>query len=505
MTQYSLYEHNTLNLRPLRPKQAAAIEAIRQAVKEGHRRIILQAPCAFGKTLTSAHIVASSMGKGKRPIFTAPAITLVEQTLKAFEYEGIRDIGVMQAQHDRTNWNAQLQIASVQTLIRRALPDVDLILIDEAHLVWKKLNERLDSEEWKNKVAIGLTATPWTKGMGLRWTKLIIAATTQEMIDDGHLSPFVVYVPDHNLNRAKLKVVAGEFQEKSASEAMSDSVIIGDVVKTWQEYSGGGKTFMFCVNRAHAKEQMKAFLDAGIPFGYIDALTPMDERTTIFRQMREGKIAGIASVGCLIQGVDEDCRTIIDAAPTRSLARHVQKIGRGLRIADGKDHCVILDHAGNTLALGMVTDINISELDHHKPGEKGEIDKEAKVPKPRKCEKCHALIPPGKGVCPLCGTKVVMPSGVQNQDGDMVLFSGGKQPKKKQETNRNQKQYWYSELLGLAKERGYASKWADHRYKEKFGVWPNGLNAVPLFPSTRVRRFDQDKRREWAKQREGVA
>lgn len=500
--QIGLFEKPDLSLRPLRPRQATAIEAIRQAVKEGHRRIILQAPCAFGKTLTAAHIVSGSMGKGKRPIFTCPAITLVEQTVKAFQAEGIRDIGVIQAQHEMTDWNAQLQVASVQTLIRRALPDVDLILIDEAHLTWEKLNERLDSAEWKNKVAIGLTATPWTRGMALRWTKLIIAATIQEMIDEGYSSPFVAYVPEHGINRAKLKIVAGEFQEKSASEAMSDAVIIGDVVKTWKERSTGDKTFAFCVNRAHAREQIQAFHDCGIQFGYIDANTDMQDRVRIFAQTRHGEIAGIASVGCLIQGVDEDCRNIIDAAPTRSLMRHVQKIGRGLRTADGKEMCVILDHAGNSLALGLVTDINITELDTHKPGEKGETDKSAdRIPKPRQCAKCHALIPPGKGICPRCGERVNVPSGVGSRDGELVLFGSPRKPSMKSEP-RDEKQSWYSGFLWIAQQRGRKPGWAAHIYRDKFGVWPNGLAVIPRAPSRAMLRYDRDRRAEWRKQQE---
>ena len=165
-------EEQTGSLRPLRERQARAIEAIREAVREGHKRIILNAPCGFGKTLTAAHLISSSVDKGKRPLFTCPAIALVNQTLKAFEAEGIRDIGVIQAQHERTDWQAQVQIASVQTLIRRALPEVDFVMIDEAHNQWDALNARLDSDEWKDKIVIGLTATPWAKGMGLRWTKL---------------------------------------------------------------------------------------------------------------------------------------------------------------------------------------------------------------------------------------------------------------------------------------------------------------------------------------------
>lgn len=502
MSQYSLYERNTLNLRPLRPRQAAAIEAIRQAVKEGHKRIVLQAPTGFGKTLTAAHIIAGALEKRKRPMFTCPAITLVDQTLKSFEAEGIRDIGVIQAQHERTDWNAQVQIASVQTLIRRALPDINFILIDEVHESFDGLNELLDSEAWRDMIAIGLSATPWKRGMGLRWSKLIVAASIQELIDEEFLSPFQIYVPDHDLDRKKIKVVKGEFQDKSASDAMRNVEIIGDVVKTWKEKGPGEKTFMFCVNRAHAREQMQAFTDSRIPFGYIDALTPMNERRLAFKQMRHGEIAGIASVGCLIRGVDEDVRCIIDAQPTKSEMRHVQKWGRGLRTAPAKEFLIGLDHAGNTLALGMVTDIRHDHLDTHKPGEKGESYEGDKTPpKPRKCEKCHTLIPTGKQLCPKCGERVKVVSDVGTREGELILYGSPKQPKTAK-VPKDEKQDFFSGLLGLARERGYSEGWASHAYRERFSVWPKDLRREPGFPSHAVRKFDQERRREFIKSRE---
>jgi DNA repair protein RadD len=508
MTQLSLYEANNISLRPLRPKQATAIAKVRQAIREGHKRIILQAPTGFGKTLTAAHIIASALERRRRPLFTCPAITLVDQTLRAFEAEGIRSVGVIQAQHERTDWTQPVQIASVQTLVRRALPEVHFILIDEVHEQFEELNKRLDSDAWKDKIVIGLSATPWARGMGLRYTKLIVASTIQELIDDGHLSPFQIYVPNHNLDRSKIKVVKGEFQEKSASDAMSDKAIIGDVVETWKEKGPGEKTFLFCVNRAHAREQMNAFTDSGIPFGYIDAFTPLEDRRQEFARMRHGEIAGVASVGCLIRGVDEDVRCIIDAQPTQSEMRHVQKWGRGLRTAEGKDYLVGLDHAGNTLALGMVTDIQHDELDTRKPGEKDRDEPEPKpAPKPKKCEKCNALIPPGRNICPQCGEKLKLISGVEAREGELVLY-GTRTPKPSKsepKPKRDEKQDFYSGLLGLAAERGHKEGWAYHRYMERFGVGPEGLKKVASFPSRQVRMFDLQKRREWRKQKEGVA
>ena len=90
-------------LRPLRPHQERALEALRQSHAAGKRRPMVQAPTGAGKTLLAAHIIRLALAKGKRVIFTVPALSLVDQTVAAFEAEGIHCVGVMQADHFRTD------------------------------------------------------------------------------------------------------------------------------------------------------------------------------------------------------------------------------------------------------------------------------------------------------------------------------------------------------------------------------------------------------------------
>jgi len=500
--QISLFEREVEKhdrMRPLRPRQAQAIARIREAISDGHKRIVLQAPTGFGKTLVSAHIIAAALQKGSRPLFTCPAISLVDQTLAAFEREGIKDIGVIQANHPRTNYAATVQIASVQTLIRRSIPELSFALIDECHEKFDGLDSILDSPEWKDKIVIGLSATPWAKGMGLRWTKLIVAGTINDMIAEGHACPAVVYGPEKDLDRSSIAVERGEFRDDSAAVAMSEASMIGDVLKEWQEKSPREKTFAFCVNRDHAKAQMEAFNDCGIPFGYIDANVDGDERQRIFSQMRYGEIAGIASVGCLIRGVDEDVRCIIDLQPTRSEMRHVQKWGRGVRMADGKNILLGLDHAGNNQSLGLFTDIFHDTLDCRKPGERGEAYKEeAKPAKPRKCAKCHNIVPPGARSCPSCKEKMPLYPGVTMKDGKLVEISS--LPKFTKDHQR-----WYSELLGIARRKQYKDGWAAHCFQEKFGIRPTKLKVRGKHViSEDVKEFVKEKRKRYLESKKEV-
>lgn len=493
--QRSMFEREverTSKMRPLYEDQIAALAEVREAVKQGHRRIMLQAATGWGKTIWAAHLIASALQKGSRPLFTAPAISLVDQTLAAFEREGIHDIGVMQAQHVRTNRDARVQIASVQTLIRRAMPEVDFILIDEAHEVFDGLNQKLDSLAYKDKIAVGLSATPWTKGLGLRWTKLVIAATVNDLIGKRRATPATIYGPEIEIDRGSVKVSKGEFEEGSAAAAMSDKNIVGDVLKEWREKSPREKTFAFCVNRAHAQVQMEAFCDAGIPFGYIDAFVDLPERRRIFAQMRYGEIAGICSVGCLIRGVDEDVRCILDLQPTRSEIRHVQKWGRGVRTANGKEALIGLDHAGNNAALGLFTGIFHDHLDCRKPGERGEAYKDDYKPaKPRKCEKCHNLVPPGQRSCPVCHERLSLDTGVTMVEGRLVEIGSG--PK----IDTRKQQEWYSGLLWIARRSNRKDGWAAYSYKEKFGDWPRGLRTRGKKPSDEVTEFVRERRKEY--------
>ncbi|MBU6232168.1 DEAD/DEAH box helicase family protein [Patescibacteria group bacterium] len=533
--------YNNLRLRELRPRQAQCIADIRQAIKEGHKRIIVAAPCGFGKTVLSSHLIAGSLHKGTRPLFTCPAVSLVDQTVRSFEFEGIRDIGVMQANHERTDREAQVQVASVQTLLKRALPAVDFMILDETHRHFKGLNKMLDGA-WKDKISIGLTATPWVKGMGLRWTKLIIPATIPQLIEEDLLTPTTLYVPEQIANRANIDVQKGEFTEASSSREMREQRIVGNVVETWKKLGPGEKTFMFCVNLDHAREQMAAFIDCGIPFGYIDAQTPREERTEQFAKMKYGEIAGIASVGCLIAGVDEDVRCIIDCAPTKSEISLVQRWGRGIRTASGKTHLVGLDHAGNNTdqGLGLFWEIFHDHLDTHKPHEKGVAYEGEKRPaKPKKCAVCNVLIPAGSAICKNCGA-AMRATGVEHEEGELVVY--GTQPKdheltaavafleskglkfyadfgyenaiqkavergfvrkgRKREYSMQEKQDWYSGFLWLAQERGRNQGWAAHRYKEKFGVWPNQLKKTASQPSLEIEQYDRHCRIKWAKRQQ---
>jgi superfamily II DNA or RNA helicase len=177
----------------LRPDQEHALELLRQSLRAGNKRPMMQAPTGFGKTMLAAAICDGILKRGKQAIMTVPAITLVDQTVDKFAKEGITDVGVIQPQHTLTNSFAPIQVASIDTLCRRPLPKADYVLIDEAHRLHKFYGEWMTQDEWRKIPFIGLSATPWTKGLGRLYDDLLIPTSTQKLIDAGHLSQFRVF------------------------------------------------------------------------------------------------------------------------------------------------------------------------------------------------------------------------------------------------------------------------------------------------------------------------
>jgi superfamily II DNA or RNA helicase len=131
---------------------------------------------------------------------------------------------------------------------------------------------------WQSRPFIGLSATPWTPGLGRYFDDLIIAATTQTLISEGYLAPFRVFAPSHP-DLTGVRTVAGDYHEGDLSGTMNNNLLVADIVDTWKQRGENRPTFCFAVDRAHAKNLQKKFTEAGVPTGYIDAYTPMVSAT----------------------------------------------------------------------------------------------------------------------------------------------------------------------------------------------------------------------------------
>lgn len=483
------------SLRPLRPHQATAIQNVDAAFSEGKMRVVVQAATGFGKTLTAAHIIQRELDQERRVAFVVPKITLIEQTIREFEREGIRDIGVVQSTHWRTDPRAAVQICSVQTLIRkRYKPTVDLLIIDECHEQYAKLNEWLGSESTARIRCIGLSATPWARGMANHWDHLIIAGATGDLIEKGFLSPFKVFAPD-TPDVSKVKTTAGDFNQGQIGDLMDDAKLTGNIVETWLELAKDLPTLAFCVNRKHAAHIQECFLAANVRAGYVDGETPLDDREATFEDFRNGDIKVICNVGVLTTGFDNDVRCIIDAKPTKSNILYVQTIGRGLRTAEGKEHCLILDHAGNCIRLGLVTDISRSALDDGEKKGTARNVAEKETPKQRACIECKFVLPPKDRICPECQTEQWALSVVTSREGQLREYSPNAKPRRPERNHdlmdaadRIGKELTFFRELKSLKRPEWKDGWVAVQFKEKFRKWPprewNPYTPLPVSPET---------------------
>ena len=483
------------------------MQMLRRSLGTGHRTPMLQGPVGFGKTVVASSIIQGALAKGNRVCFVAPAVTLIDQTVQRLWEDGIEDVGVIQADHPMTDYSKPVQVASAQTIEKRDFNRLDfqVVIVDEAHIMRKRILQWIN--DWSAVPFLGLSATPWSRGLGKFYDDLLIPATTQQLIDEGSLSPFRVYAPS-SPDLSGVRVLAGDYNQGQLSQAMQRNTLVADVVDTWIARGEGRPTIAFCVDCAHAQSVQAEFLAKGVNAAYIDAFTPREERLAIFKRFTAGEHPVMCNVGTLVAGVDLDVRCIILARPTKSEMRFVQMIGRGLRTAPGKDDCLILDHSDTHFRLGFVTDIHHETLCDGAPKESSSTSKDDEEPKAKTCSKCGALRPPRVHICSACGFAAQKQSKVENVAGELSELEAGTKTQRKHNLTATQaeKLAFYGGLKFHAEQKGYKPGWADHAYKSRYGVFPNAYKDAPLCePNPDVLGFIRHQNIRRAKSRQRAA
>ena len=269
----------------------------RQSMQQGHQRPLLMAPTGAGKTAIAIALIKLALAKGKRVLFTVDRLQLINQTSEVFYKAGL-DHGIIQGFGWRENTRAPLQLASVQTLIRRdhhKLMDFDLIINDEAHVVYKGMTDRMNTK-WKDTKVLGLSATPFTKGLGLIYDDLIVVETTENLINEGYLCDFDAWGASE-IDLKGVRTIAGEYNQKQLGEKVNKTKIIGDIVKTWFDKGENRQTLCFAVNVAHSKAIVAEFIAKGVPAEHMDSHTDEDERELILKRYESGETKILSNCG----------------------------------------------------------------------------------------------------------------------------------------------------------------------------------------------------------------
>lgn len=455
-----------------RPFQDRAHEALRQGVRDGHRCQCMVAPTGAGKTYIAMRVIKETLAKARRAMFLCDRKTLISQTSDTAERYGLWNHGIIQASHPRMDLRRNFQIASVQTLMRRGWPnDIDVIIVDECHSMYKTWVDYVTSDECKAKV-IGLSATPFSPGLGKVFTNLVNAATMHELTESGVLVPMRIFScrrPD----MTGAATAGGEWTDKAAEER--ELVLVGDVVTEWTKHARNEKTIVFGATIAHCEEITRQFNAAGYPAACFTADTKDDERRALLEDYRrpESYIRVLVSVEALAKGFDvPDVTCVCDCRPLRkSLSTAIQMWGRGLRSSPdtGKTECKLLDFSGNIIRFADdFSQIFYNGLEKLDDGKK--LDKEIRKDEeqePRACPQC-GYKPMGKR-CVGCGYEPVKQSLVEHLPGQMqeIVLNGKKLAP--------DLAHLYAQLATYARQNSAPEKQsgrAAHLFKDITGMWP---------------------------------
>lgn len=487
----------------LRDYQEAILDKLRAAFIEGHRSVVLVAPTGAGKTEMAMALLGATADNGKRAAMVLDRIVLCNQTSARLDAYGIQH-GVLQSGHWRFKPEAQIQVCSAQTLERRGtFPNLKLLIVDECHNTRKQTVEFIKNNPGVR--VVGLTATPFTKGLGKIYSGVVSAISTRELVEKGNLCPLRVFIAKE-IDMADAKKVAGEWSSAEAEER--GIKITGDVVSEWvkkthEVFGGPRKTVVFAAGVKHAADLAQKFSEAGYNFlslSYKDDDEFKAEAIAEFSKP-DSSIMGLIATDILTKGFDvPDVMIGVSARPfSKSLASHVQQMGRVMRSHASKEFALWLDHSGNYLRFQKDWDEiyanGVTELDETK--EKPRVEPTQREKEAAKCPRCNGFWAGRADTCAYCGFVRPQRGDVMEKPGELTELQNNvhKLP------SRKDRQDFYSQLRYIQAERGYAQGWVFHKFIEKFGVKPTGLHNDAAEPTEATLRWVRSRNIRHAKRR----
>jgi DNA repair protein RadD len=474
----------------------------------------LVAPTGSGKTVMGSEIARRH---GGRVLWLAHRTELITQAATSLCGLDLQ-VGIVKAGWDETP-SAPVQVASVQTLLRREIQAPDLIIIDECHHATAQSYQTIIGRYQCPR--LGLTATPFRldgRGLGDLFGTIVVAATTRELVEAGILHAPRVYATTTPDLRG-VKVIAGDYNLNALSQRVNTAGQNASIVEEWKRHAAGLRTVAFAVDVVHSLAICRAFTDAGIAAEHVDGTTDPETRRNILERLKIGRTQVVSNCMILTEGWDLPALgCAIIARPTASLNLHLQMIGRIMRSCDGKYGALVLDHAGNHHIHGLVTRSLVYSLDGStRVGHDEPLGL-------RRCPECGLMYETGAPCCPEC--KYVIPPQERARqaidgNGHLVEFDDGNHEYRRSiwnliEAEREAMNYapgwsWfrfkerfgvepiiaeiagrselvdpanataderkgvYRHLLRVAKTKGFKDGFASHRYRDIFGVWPTGF------------------------------
>ena len=324
---------------------------------EHHRSVMVQMPTGTGKTVVLAELVKrlKMKNEGLKILIVAHRRELVEQ-IKAT---------IKRMKMDSRN----ITVESIQTISRRidALDFIpSLVVIDEAHHALAKTYKMM-WDAWPDARFLGLTATPCRlngKGFTDLFDVLVQSEDIPTFIKEKWLSTYDFVsiksdgVTQRFLNSLQKRGADGDYQNKEMDMLLNKRPSIERLYQSFEEYGKDRKGIVYAINISHAKKIMELYQEHGIKAVAIDSKTPVAERQADIEAFKNGDIQVLVNVDIFSEGFDcPDVEFVQLARPTLSLAKYLQMVGRGLRVAKGKKNCVIIDNVGLYRVFGLPSQV----------------------------------------------------------------------------------------------------------------------------------------------------
>ena len=327
-------------------------------------------------------------------------------------------------------------VAGIQSVYKRIseFNHFDFVIIDECHLI------NIDDETMYMKFLggidaryCGLTATPFRLKDGYIYGRkdtlfndLVCDYTTlsnfNKLVNEGFLCNLKTLSTQLEFDTNSLHKRGGDYIEKEMSNLFDKEEItnnaIDETIRVATE-RGYKRWLIFAIDINHAEHIAERLIYKGIPTGLIHSRMEMNKQDVLDRH-RAGIYTALVNVNILTTGYDDpEIDLIVMLRPTDSPVLHVQTIGRGLRIWPGKDHCMVLDFAGNTKRLGPINNVQVSKKKNLADGEGTAITKT--------CPECDMILPPAIKFCPECGYEFIFKTRLEGEsDGSDIIDLGQK-------------------------------------------------------------------------------
>lgn len=423
----------------LRDYQSAAIDSVLAYWTAGGGNPLVDMATGLGKSITIGDLTQRLLTEypGLRVLMLVHVKELVSQNAAALlRLWPAAPVGIYSAGLGRRDTSQRIIFASVQSVYRRAkeIGPFDLVLIDEAHLVpsagegmYRHLLAALREMRPDLRVA-GFTATPFRMDTGRLddgaerlFDEIVYSYGIGKGIDDGWLSPLISKRGATEIDVSGVAKRGGEFVSGALEAAVDQDFITQAAVREIIEYGQSRRSWLvFCAGVKHAHHVRDEMLRQGVSCEVISGETHPGDRARFIDDFRAGRLRCLTNCNVLTTGFDSPALDLIALLrPTLSPGLYVQMLGRGTRLADGKDNCLVLDFTGTARRLGPVDTITVDR----RPGKKGAPDA-AKITdvRAKECPSCKSLAALNAQTCAWCGHEWTLDKARHDAEADDVAI-----------------------------------------------------------------------------------